>query len=421
MHNSRPRKERYFMTNIKTDFEKPVKMPVAQFIIDRESRKILEADSQFLKLTGIKPGTGKNAVVLDSLLQDDLASEIAGAIKSGIKKGGTLAYACIFRFGDRGEVCGVISLQPYMVPGIRNKIICVISVFEEEAATAEQNNEKEAAIESKKDKQTKPVKDIKKESNEKKKQTAELKTLADLKEAIDNDEFEVYIHPIYSIDSNTALGGEILTHWERAGSDLGTAGFFPQFDEEELASELDFYILTRSLQALKYADEEKREKLLLSFNLSNQIFQAPGFVERLTALVEAFDVKTSHIMLEIKEDLIVSGMYNIIEQIGELRENGFKVIIDSISGDARLLPLLEGRKVDMIKLNQDLLLRSIAQDSSKDFFKVIYDTAAMHKVDIICARIETEKQKLLAKQAGCIMAQGYLMSRPKLLEDFLAE
>jgi hypothetical protein len=66
-----------------------------------------------------------------------------------------------------------------MVPGIRNKIICVISVFEEEAATAEQNNEKEAAIESKKDKQTKPVKDIKKESNEKKKQTAELKTLAD--------------------------------------------------------------------------------------------------------------------------------------------------------------------------------------------------------------------------------------------------
>jgi EAL domain-containing protein (putative c-di-GMP-specific phosphodiesterase class I) len=126
-------------------------------------------------------------------------------------------------------------------------------------------------------------------------------------------------------------------------------------------------------------------------------------------------------MLEIKEDLIVSGMYNIIEQIGELRENGFKVIIDSISGDARLLPLLEGRKVDMIKLNQDLLLRSIAQDSSKDFFKVIYDTAAMHKVDIICARIETEKQKLLAKQAGCIMAQGYLMSRPKLLEDFLAE
>ena len=87
MHNSRTLKERYFMTNIKTDFEKPVKMPVAQFIIDRESRKILEADSQFLKLTGIKPGTGKNAVVLDSLLQDDLASEIAGAIKSGIKKG----------------------------------------------------------------------------------------------------------------------------------------------------------------------------------------------------------------------------------------------------------------------------------------------------------------------------------------------
>ena len=62
-------------------------------------------------------------------------------------------------------------------------------------------------------------------------------------------------------------------------------------------------------------------------------------------------------------------MYNIIEQIGELRENGFKVIIDSIR-DARLLPLLEGRKVDMIKLNQDLLLRSIAQDSSKDFLRL---------------------------------------------------
>jgi hypothetical protein len=77
MHNSRTLKERYFMTNIKTDFEKPVKMPVAQFIIDRESRKILEADSQFLKLTGIKPGTGKKLLYWTPCFRS-ISSEIAG-------------------------------------------------------------------------------------------------------------------------------------------------------------------------------------------------------------------------------------------------------------------------------------------------------------------------------------------------------
>ena len=41
----------------------------------------------------------------------------------------------------------------------------------------------------------------------------------------------------------------------------------------------------------------ERGKAALSFNLLTR-FSGPGFVERLTALVEAFDVKTSHIMLE---------------------------------------------------------------------------------------------------------------------------
>ncbi len=436
------------MTNISIDFEKYLPLPVAQFIIDRETRKILEADAQFIKLTGVKPGSGKNAIVLDSMLQEDLAVEIAGAIKGGLKKGNTLSYACIFSFKEKGAYCGVISLQPYNIPGIKDKIVCVISVFEGETLVpARHTNEHEQAKENKaaadktekqhaeqiahkedkhskeekEAKEARPVREPVHTEEARRSQTAELRTLADLKTAIDNEEFEVYIHPLYSMKTNNALGGEILTHWEKAGSQLGAAGFFPQFDEEELASELDFYILTRSLQALSYTEYFVREKILLSFNLSNQIFQSFGFVERLTALVEAFEIKTSHIMLEIKEDLIVSGMYSIIEQIDDLRENGFKVVIDSVSGDGRLIPLLEKRKVDMIKLNQDLLLRSITMDSSKDIFRNIYDAAIKHNIDIICARIETEKQKILAKQAGCIMAQGYLMSRPKPLKVFLEE
>jgi len=144
-------------------------------------------------------------------------------------------------------------------------------------------------------------------------------------------------------------------------------------------------------------------------------------VERLTGLVEAFDVRPDHIMLEIKEELLVSGLYNIIEQVKDLRENGFKVVIDNVGGDGRLLPLLTGRAVDMIKLSHDIIDRALGAESGRDLYRQIVEASLKNNVEIICTRIESEGQYMKAKQSGCVMAQGYLMSRPKSFSDFIKE
>lgn len=409
--------------------------PATQFVVDKASRKIIEADSNFQNVTGYKAGNGRNAVFLDSLLTDEYQPRAAEIIAGKIKRGTVSAIKCRFRLKEAGIMPGILLFQPYALTGITSRIVCILILCgiaedsknepvterKEIVRPSETVQSTETAVknEAPKTKETAEVKkaDDKKEAANEKKPEYELKTIDDLKNAIENEEFEVFIHPIYSMNTGLAVGGEILTHWVKSGNPAG--GFFPQFDEEELCSELDFYILTRSLQALSRSD--KADILKLSFNLSNQIFQAFGFVERLTDLVEAFDIKTANVMLEIKEELLVSGMYNIIEQIGNLRENGFKVVIDNVSGDGKLLPLLSGRRVDMIKLSHDIIMRGLNAESGKDLFRQIIETALFNNVEIICTRIETESQYSTAKRAGCVMGQGYMLSRPKAFADFISE
>jgi len=360
-----------------------------QFIADKESHHVIEADSMFHTLTGFHPGTGKSACTVESLFGYDHSAKISKALSSKAKRGSILACAGMLRLRGKEDQPGVIVLQPYYRLDGTEQVMCILTVLEAEAEN--------------------PVKS----------QPAKLRTIDALKKAIDNDEFEVYVQPIYSLHTNLVVGGEILTHWEKSGGDLMSEGFFPQFEEEEMCSELDFYILTRSLQAMSYADSSISKTALISFNLSNQIFQARGFVERITGLVEAFEIEKSQIMLEIKEELLVSGSADVLDQTAELRASGFKVIVDNVSGNNRLISLLESRKVDMVKLDQEYVIRSMKSEYGDDMFANILALSNKNNIKIICTKIETIEQNELARQAGCSMTQGYILAEPTLLEDFL--
>ncbi|NCB51977.1 MAG: EAL domain-containing protein [Clostridia bacterium] len=377
------------MKSININLDKLTNASATQFIVDKNSHHIIEADATFHTVTGVHPGAGKSACTLEALFVHEQSAKISKALNSRAKPGNIIAYTGLIKLQKKGEKPAVIVLQPYYRIDGTEQVMCILTVLEAEAASAVKS------------------------------QPANLRTIDALKQAIDNDEFEVYVQPIHSLHTNLVIGGEILTHWEKSGGELMSEGYFPQFEEEEMCSELDFYILTRSLQAMSYAQSNKSKTILLSFNLSNQIFQSRGFVERITGLVEAFEIEKNQIMLEIKEELLVSGSADVLDQTAKLRSGGFKVIVDNVSGDNRLIPLIEGRKVDMVKLDQKHITGSMNSKYEHDVFENILTLSKKNNIEIISTKIEADEQKELAKQAGCSMAQGYQLAKPILLEDFL--
>ncbi|NCC84700.1 MAG: EAL domain-containing protein [Clostridia bacterium] len=254
------------MTSIMLSTDKLSAAAATQFIVEKESHRIAEADNMFYEVTGLDSRKGIGTITLESLLSASQSAQMTRALNGRMKRGSTLAYTCLLKGNGKTMKAGIITLQPHNKIDGNEQVMCILTAF-----------------------------DIKTDSKPKN-ASPELRTIEDLKKAIDNDEFVVYAHPIFSLNTDLAVGGEILTHWEKSGKLM--EGFFPHFEEEEMSSELDFYILTRSLQAVAYADSKKSREIVISFNLSNQNFRSRGFVERIGGLVEAFEIEKHRVILE---------------------------------------------------------------------------------------------------------------------------
>ncbi|NCB52801.1 MAG: EAL domain-containing protein [Clostridia bacterium] len=124
-------------------------------------------------------------------------------------------------------------------------------------------------------------------------------------------------------------------------------------------------------------------------------------------------------ILEVKEELFLAYNKDFMDQIAELRADGFKIAVDNISGNKGLLQALENTKVDIIKLEQEHMIESMDPDLRYNVLKDLIDFAKKSSIVIICTRIESDEQKMLVKKAGCSMAQGYLFAKPAMLDDFL--
>lgn len=239
-----------------------------------------------------------------------------------------------------------------------------------------------------------------------------------LKKAMVNGELEIDIQPQYSLLTGAGMGGEILIRWKNDGRELMPGEFLPQLEKAEIINELDYYVYVEVLQKMSEWQEAGYKLLPFSVNLSNQHFSSSGFVERMLSLTEAYGISKSLIGFEIREDDIMSGREDVMTQIQELRENGFRVSVDGFSGKYGAYGLIEQKLVDAVKLDHSFTGVLLQSGFGRTMFKHLLSLAKACKVDAVCMGVETEAQHQAVVECGGRTAQGYLFARPMPLDEF---
>ena len=235
---------------------------------------------------------------------------------------------------------------------------------------------------------------------------------------IANEEFSLHIQPFYDLNTGKIAGGEILTRWIKNGEEIPPAEFFSQLDNPELGCELDYHVFASAMPTLAAITAKMGSEVPISFNISGQHFNSTGFAERVEALAEAFDVDKSTILFEIKADLLETRNENILRQLSDLREAGFRIVVDEIKGDSRSLMVIESGLVDMVKMERAFVARCVDTGFGQELLKLLLETTGKFGIKMICTGVETEQQRDFLKKYGCNYAQGFLLSKPVSLREF---
>ncbi|HEY9804528.1 MAG TPA: EAL domain-containing protein [Leptolyngbyaceae cyanobacterium] len=244
---------------------------------------------------------------------------------------------------------------------------------------------------------------------------ARLQLEADLRRAIECQEFQVYYQPIVSLSNGRLLGFEALLRWQHPERGLVSPGdFVPLAEETGLIIELGYWVLfeaCRQMQAwLCSYPEYSLEKM--SVNLSAKQFCQPNLIEQIQHILDFTGLNPHKLALEITETVIVENGDEAIAILLKLRELGIEILIDDFGTGYSSLGRLSSFPISVLKIDRSFVDPMTTNKRNLDIIEVIVALADKLGMSAIAEGVETPEQLAILKSLHCQSVQGYFFSKP---------
>lgn len=239
-------------------------------------------------------------------------------------------------------------------------------------------------------------------------------------EALNNNEFIVYMQPKVDLKTNQIIGAEALVRWQQpSGNMISPADFIPVFEKNGFISELDFYVYEETMIFLRNWLDMGRKPLVLSINVSKLHINDSDFIIKLENLIEKYKIPPQFIELELTESIFFKELDRLVNILNYLKTRGFLISIDDFGSGYSSLNILKTLPVDILKIDRDFFRQNHMENQDKTIISSIVIIAKGLGLKVISEGIETEEQVSFLKENKCDMAQGYWFYRPMPMQEFM--
>lgn len=243
-------------------------------------------------------------------------------------------------------------------------------------------------------------------------------SLDDINQAFDNNEFCFYLQPKCNAETGAIVGAEALVRWNHPEYGLVSPGeFIPLLERESMVTRFDLFIWRSVCEMLSRWDEEGRNLVPVSVNVSMTDIEAIDVARVLGDLLDRFSIDARLLQVEITESAIAHNMDVVEETIRDLHARGIAVLMDDFGSAYSSLNMLKDINVDAIKL--DMKFVDLNADNAAKGLKIIesvIDMAYQLRLSIIAEGAQTAEQVSKLRELGCMYIQGYYFYRPLTVE-----
>ena len=174
----------------------------------------------------------------------------------------------------------------------------------------------------------------------------------DLREAIVQDEFEVFYQPLFNLRTQLACGFEALVRWRHPDRGLvPPAEFIPLAEELGLVVPIGEWVMAQAcLDAISWP-----EKIRVAVNLSPVQFRNPGLVQAVQRALAGSGLPASRLELEITESALLQDSEAVLATLHELRAIGIRTALDDFGTGYSSLSYLRSFPFDKLKIDQSFV------------------------------------------------------------------
>jgi EAL domain-containing protein (putative c-di-GMP-specific phosphodiesterase class I) len=258
---------------------------------------------------------------------------------------------------------------------------------------------------------------------------------ADLRLAVDRDEFELNYQPIYNLDENRVTAFEALLRWNSATRGrVSPADFIPLAEQSGLIIPIGEWVLrTACAEAATWPDHVR-----VAVNLSPVQFKNKHLVTTVREVLEDTGLAARRLELEITETVLLQDTEAVMAMLYSLHDLGLRVSMDDFGTGYSSLSYLHRFPFDKIKIDRtfvsDLRIAplgatgtmtldgqlSSAARSAAVIVRTITRLGANLGISTTAEGVETAEQLALVQEEGCTEVQGYFISRPRPAAEIAA-
>ena len=231
--------------------------------------------------------------------------------------------------------------------------------------------------------------------------------------AIDEDLFELYFQPVWSMEENRYISLEALSRLYHP--ELGMVPpdiFFNIAERNGLIVHISHLQLARLCRFIQEHQGELRGINNVKFNLSPIELTQEGHGAKLVEIIRQHNVSTDFIQFEITETAATSSCDSLIANIAALREAGIRLCLDDFgAGYANLNTVLK-MPFSVIKLDRSLLFGICEDPQIATFYMNI--VKVLQKLDymVVSEGVKNKGELELIEEWGVRLVQGFYFSRP---------
>ena len=232
-------------------------------------------------------------------------------------------------------------------------------------------------------------------------------------EALEDNRILVLLQPKICVDTQKIIGAEALSRiLDKDGNILSPATFIPILEKSGRIIDLDQYVTKAVYRVIEQWQEEGRELVPISINLSRNHFFKEDVVETIIEEFEKHNIDKRLIEFEITESVFFEQADILIRKIEKLREYGFTISVDDFGAVYSSLNLISILPVDIIKLDRGFVQNSLQTSKGKNIVKGLIEILNTVELQIVCEGVETREEEKIIREYGCKHVQGFLHDRP---------
>lgn len=239
-----------------------------------------------------------------------------------------------------------------------------------------------------------------------------IKTEAELKSAMENDEFRLLYQPIHNLRTQKIAGLEALIRWKSpTRGEILPSAFMPLAESTSLIVPIGNWVIDAGLRDYLVFRDAARDDLSLSFNLARRQMEHGDFLPFLTRMTSDRNIAPHAIKLEMLERNLFQSD-TVDDWIQDCVQRGFSILLDDFGTGYSSLQYLQEYQPAALKIDRSFVKGLGKRVESERICKAIIELAHALGIGVIAEGVETLEQAKMLHNLGCQQAQGYFFSPP---------